>query len=289
MSENTKTAFITGATGGIGRATVQTLLANGWRVLAADLPASDLSSLGNAVVPIALDLSDPQTIQEASEYAHAHLDNGLQALINIAGINVPGALETMYTEMLERHMQINVFGHLQLIRELLPRLRASATPPRIVNVSSLMGRVAFPLLGAYSLSKHALEALSDVLRFELAPSGIYVSVIEFGAIDTPMTHGMTQQLRASFDAMTDEQKARYQSLYEAIERVLSTQSGQATPAQTIADGILHALTAKTPKPRYALGADVRGLLAMRALSPDEVGDAILRRVLGLPSFEDPTG
>jgi NAD(P)-dependent dehydrogenase (short-subunit alcohol dehydrogenase family) len=168
-----------------------------------------------------------------------------------------------------------------VIQAFLPLLRQSNTEKRIVNVSSLMGRVAMPLLGAYSMSKHALEAMSDGLRLELAPTGIQVAVVQPGAIATPMTDAMPDLLENSRLKLTQEQQTRYARLYLGMKHTLEKQAQSAMPPDIIADCIVHALTSPKPKTRYAPGVAVKGLLLMRCLAPDAIGDAILRRALGI--------
>lgn len=274
--------FITGASSGIGLATAIALDAAGWRIFAGALPDDDFSTLEAAtsqrVTLIKIDITKPEDVQHAYEQIKAEDDNmRLSALVNNAGIQIAGPLETLSIEQLQRQFEVNVYGHLRLIQTFLPMLSAG----RIVNVSSMMGKVALPTLGAYSMSKHALEAMSDVLRFELAMDNIDVITIEMGAIKTPMTAGMVSLYERILQAMPPQLADKYHDLMTGMQDVLKRQATSPTAPEKVAQAIIKALTVKHPRPRYIIGADAAGLIAMRRYAPDHIGDAILRRALGL--------
>jgi len=276
----TRTVCITGATSGIGRATTLRLLDEGWQVIAAGLPADPPLPAAPQLDHLQLDLSDAASITAAAERITALTQaQGLHGLINNAGINQPAALELLSTKALRQHFEVNVIGHHALIQALLPDLRQAHG--RIVNVSSLMGRVPMPLLGAYSMSKHALEALTDILRLELEPQGITVASVAMGAVSTPMTDGIAATIEEGHAQLTDEMRRRYDWLYAGMQRALTQQARQAVPVERVVGVILKALTAAKPEPRYTVDAPARGLMLMRRLAPDRVVDAILRRALGL--------
>lgn len=271
--------LITGAASGIGLATVQRMQQAGWQVLAGVLPDEDTAAL-DALSPalrLQLDITQPEHVQAA--YAKLADAGHLNALVNSAGINLPGTLETTPIEQIQQVFAVNVFGHLRLIQALLPLLKAAQG--RIVNVSSLMGRAVMPTLGAYSMSKHALEAMTDVLRLELAASGVKLATVLPGAVATPMTDGMADALKTAFAQLDDGQQAQYATLYADMGQALEQQAKRAVPPTAVAEAIHHALTARQPRPRYAVGTAAAGLLLMRRLAPDVVSDAILKRALGL--------
>ena len=205
--------------------------------------------------------------------------NQLHGLVNCAGINLLGALETLPIERLSKQLEVNTFGTLCVIQACLPLLRVGKG--RIVNVSSIMGEVAMPLLGAYSISKHALEAMSDVLRLELHPSGIKVSVIQMGAVQTPMTSQMRQLVDAAAAKLSEQQRIHYHWLYDGMRQALQRQAQSAISSEQVADVIFHVLTAKNPKERYRVDAASKGLSLMRRLAPEAIGDWILLKALGL--------
>jgi NAD(P)-dependent dehydrogenase (short-subunit alcohol dehydrogenase family) len=281
-----KTVLITGASSGIGLVTAKKLDTLGRRVFAVALPSDDFAALqrgaSERLTVLPLDITDENAVSAASHVISNLIgDIGLQGIVNNAGITIPAPLESLPIEALRRQFEVNLFGHLRVIQAFLPLLRQSKTEKRIVNVSSLMGRVAMPLLGAYSLSKHALEAMSDVLRLELVSEGMHVAVVQPGAVATPMTDAMPHLLETSRLKLTHEQQTRYARLYTGMMRTLQKQAQSAMPPEIIADCIVHALTSPKPKTRYAPGAAVKGLMLMRRLAPDTIGDAILRRALGI--------
>lgn len=267
-----KTVFISGATSGIGLVTTKKLVESGWKVYAAALPDADFGVLPENAIPLPLDICDFASVQAASKRIEAET-GCLDGLVNNAGIQIAAPLEEVSMESLRQHFEVNVFGHLNVIQTMLPLLRKSESP-RIVNVSSLMGKVAMPMLGAYSMSKHALEAMSDTLRMELAGFGIQVSLIEMGAIATPMTEKAAHALEANPSAL-------YGDLFKAMANTLRKQGQRAIPPEQVAKAILHALSAKKAKPRYVVDAATLGLFIMRKFAPDDIGDKILRWSLGL--------
>lgn len=288
-----KSVFISGATSGIGLTTAQQLDAQGWRVFAAALPDDDATDLINTtsdhLVHLPLDITNAQAVRDAvlkienhaieNQAIENYTNEGLFAVVNNAGINHPGPIETLPIETIQQQFDVNVFGHLNVIQALLPLLRQ--TRGRIVNVSSIMGQVAMPTLGAYSMTKHALEALSDVLRLELAPQGITVSLVIMGAVQTPMTHQMADALINAREHLDDDMRQRYATLFDEMQEALTKQGQQAIPPQQVAQAIITALTTNTPKPRYVVDGAAKGLLMLRHLAPDAIRDTILKRALGL--------
>lgn len=275
----TKTGFISGATSGIGLVTANQLQKLGWRVYGAALPDDDFSLLDEAIIRMSLDISNQDAVLATAQQIEDEVGH-LDGLVNNAGIQVASPLEVIDLDDLRAQFEVNVFGHLQVIQAMMPLLRVSQSA-RIVNVSSLMGLVAMPMLGAYSMSKHALEAMSDVLRLELKPFGINVAVIEMGAIDTPMTHSMAETLEKVRQGLNAEAQNHYAKLFDGMTAALQSQGKNATAPEKIADAIIHALTNPKPKSRYSIGIEVVGLSTIRKIFPDAVGDFVLLRALGL--------
>lgn len=274
-----KTVFISGATSGIGLATAKQLNNLRWRVYAGGLSSDDFSTLGENIHPLPFDITDEEAVADAVQQLIDEVGQ-LDALVNNAGIQLSGPLEGLSMAQIRQQMEVNLFGHVQVTKAMLPLLRG-APSARIVNVSSLMGQVAMPLLGAYSMSKHALEAFSDVLRLELAPSGIYVTVVEPGAIETPMSNRAYDGLVKIRDNSPQEIQTTYQSFFDGMLNTLKSQGTNATSPETIAKVIVHAITSKRPKARYAIGMEVKGLSTIRKLLPDALSDWILLRALGI--------
>lgn len=274
-------ALITGASTGIGRATTLRLAAAGWTVLAGvrrDADGQALSAAGGErVQPLELDVTDPAQIQRAAECVRERASDGLDALVNNAGIGVGGPLELLAPEELRRQFEVNVFGQVAVTRGLLPALRAARG--RIVLVSSVGGRVAVPFNGPYAASKHALEALGDALRGELHETGVRVSLIEPGSVKTPIWE-KARDTAASVEIPPELQR-EYGHVPAAFEKVLRDAERRGVAPERVAATIERALTARRPRARYLVGGDARGMVLARAVLPTRAFDGMLRRALGV--------
>ena len=188
-SNDNRTVLITGASTGIGQACATTLAANGWHVFAGVRREQDADRLSTQspgkITPVIIDVTDAATIQNARAQVESSLgDKGLVGLVNNAGIGLGGPIEFVDLDRLREQFEVNVFGQVRVIQAFAARLRQAKG--RMVNMSSISGRIAIPFLGPYAASKFALEAISDALRLELRPHGVHVSVIEPGSIATPI-------------------------------------------------------------------------------------------------------
>src|SRR6478752_5982301 len=183
MSEPSKAVLITGCSSGIGHATALRLAAAGWTVYATARRPETLTELGEAGCrTLALDVTDEQSMQAAvAEVERA--EGAVGVLINNAGYSQSGAIETVPLDAVRRQFETNVFGLVRLTQMVLPKMRAQRWG-RIVNIGSMGGRLTFPGGGYYHATKHALEAISDALRFEVAGFGIDVILLEPGLITT---------------------------------------------------------------------------------------------------------
>ncbi len=272
--------LITGCSSGIGRATAARLAEAGWPVWAtARRPESlaDLEGLGCRT--LGLDVTDPASVAAAVEAVEAE-HGAVGALVNNAGYSLSGALETLEVERVRRQFETNVFGLLDVTQRVLPGMRRAGRG-RIVNVGSMGGRFTFPGGGAYHASKHALEALTDALRFEVRGFGIDVVLIQPGLILTGFGKAAVGQMEfddegpyAGFDAAVA--KATVQ-VYE--EGPLARLGG--TP-QDVARVIERALVARRPRSRYKVTLSARLLLGLRALLPDGLWDAFMRTTFPEP-------
>ena len=276
-----RTVLITGAASGIGLATAKLLLAEGWQVIAGVHPNDDTSRLPDdpRLMTLPFDITDQAQVDQAFQQIQAR-HGQLHGLINNAGIVTVGPLESAPMAQIQAQFEVNVFGHLRVTRAALPLLRA-AGGARIINVSSLMGRVALPALGAYSMSKHALEALSDGLRLELQGQNIAVISILPGVIGTAMTDAMADRMRQAMQDTPEGQQRLYSRLVGAMTGALERFSTSATPVDAVTQAISKALVTRKPEARYIVGNDARGLLMMRRFAPDHIADGIIRRALGL--------
>lgn len=274
-----KTVFISGATSGIGLVTANKLHDMGWKVYAGGLQGDDFLQLTHGITQLPFDITDSEGVEGAVKLLTIEIDH-LDALINNAGIQIPGPIEVLSMEEIRRQFDVNFFGHLQVSKSLLPLLRKSDSG-RIINVSSLMGQVAFPLLGAYSMSKQALEAMSDILRMELKPSGIHVSVIEPGAIETAMTNAVVKKLDTLRENSSPQIQSDYAPFFKGMIKTLRSQNQNATSPEKIADIIIKVLNSQKPKARYAIGLEVVGFSTIRKILPNSLGDWFILRVLGI--------
>ena len=188
-----KSILISGVSTGIGHCAARELCRRGYRVFGSirdPLQAAPLKQeLGAHFVPVTFDVTDPDAIKAAMADIEKETNGtGLFGLVNNAGISLPGPLTSLSPDSLRQHFEVNVIGVLNMVQAALPLLRCQTPGPpgRIINISSLSGRIAYPFMGPYAASKHALEALSDSLRRELLVYGVDVIVVEPGAIDTPI-------------------------------------------------------------------------------------------------------
>jgi NAD(P)-dependent dehydrogenase (short-subunit alcohol dehydrogenase family) len=284
MPELEPRVVITGSSSGIGRATALLLDREGFRVFAGVRRAADAEELrrqaSRRLIPLRLDVADPDSVASAAgELEGALGGGGLAGLVNNAGIGVAGPLEYADVGEMRRCFEVNVFGVAALTQALLPLLRRGRG--RIVNVSSGAGRAATPLYGAYSASKFALEALSDALRVELRGTGVAVSVVEPGVIDTPMQQKGRDDAERLLASLSDEARARYAGAVARLRQNIERLARNATPPERVARAILDALTAPRPRTRYAVGADARTLALLARWLPDRARDAIFARFGGL--------
>ncbi|EEP73200.1 short-chain dehydrogenase [Micromonospora sp. ATCC 39149] len=271
-----RAVVVTGASSGLGREAALHLNRTGFRVFAGvrDRAAADdlAAATAGRITPLRLDVTRADEVRQAVDEVTRQVGtDGLWGLVNNAGISLPGPLECVTLEQVRRQLDTNVVGQIAVIQGFLPLLRAGHG--RIVNVTSGLGRVALPYLGVYAAAQFAKEAVSDSLRRELWPFGIAVSVVQPGAIQTPIWDKVAH---AGSETMAGA-AGRAGDLYdEPFSRFLTRLAAQArrsgtTPAD-FARAVTRALTAARPKTRYPVGRDVRlGSLAARLL-PDALLD-----------------
>jgi NAD(P)-dependent dehydrogenase (short-subunit alcohol dehydrogenase family) len=260
--------LVTGSSSGIGEACAVRLARNGWRVLAGVRKAGDAPA-GTEEVP--LDVTDEGQIRAVVEA----LDD-LHGLVNNAGIAVASPLEALPLDELRRQLEVNVLGQVAVTQALLPQLRRARG--RVVFVGSIAGRSALPFLGAYAASKHALEAIADSLRVELAPWGIHVSVVEPATIGSRIwsTAATTaEEIRRRVPAKT---LSLYEARLDSFGRAAAAAGRRGEPADKVAEAVQHALTADRPKTRYLVGRDAWIRAGIEHL-PDRVRDRVYERLL----------
>jgi len=268
------TVVVTGASTGIGEATALHLQERGFDVRACVRSAGDAERLRSAgVAPLRLDVTDAVSIAAASEELG---DAPLAGLVNNAGIAVSAPIEFVPIDELRRQLEVNVVGQVAVTQALLPALRRGRG--RIVNVSSIGGRVALPLAGPYAASKFALEGLSDSLRREVAQFGIAVSLVEPGGVKTPIW----RKGRATAEQIAAQLPPEAGDLYGGMVEVLRRETTKIAEVrgmepEQVARVIGHALTARRPKTRYLVGRDAKLRWAVAKRVPDRVFDRLVAR------------
>lgn len=276
---------ITGASTGIGAACALHLDRLGFVVFAGVRNPQDGATLQrqgvSGLIPLLLDVTDGGHIHQAQAIVAERVGtNGLYGLVNNAGIAVVGPLEAVPIPDLRRQLEINVIGQVAVTQAFLPLLRQARG--RIVNMGSIAGRGAMPLMGPYAASKFALEAMTDALRLELQQWGIEVSIVEPGAIATPIWDKSGKDATDLETAMPTEIRGMYAGLVAAVRKVVGEAAKRAISADAVAQAVEHALTAPRPKTRYLVGTDAKLRALMIKLLPDRLSDAVLTWALKLP-------
>lgn len=276
---------VTGASTGIGRAICDALIAEGWRVFGSvrkDADAAALKgALGQNFTPLIFDVTDADAIARGAETVRAALNGRtLNGLVNNAGIAVAGPLRYLPLDDLEHQLNVNLFGVLRTTQAFLPMLGADkafkGAPGRIINMSSVAGKIASPIMGPYSMSKHALEALSDSLRRELMMHGIDVVVIAPGAIKTPIWDKADD-----IDAEQYKGTEYYEVLVGMREKYKNLgQSG--LPPEDVGALARDILAGKKTKTRFALLKDKFLMWTLPRMMPTRTVDRIITQRFGFP-------
>jgi NAD(P)-dependent dehydrogenase (short-subunit alcohol dehydrogenase family) len=201
----------------------------------------------------------------------------LAGLVNNAGLAVTGPLEYLPVDEFRHQLEVNLVGQVAVTQALLPRIREGRG--RIVFMSSIGGKVALPLAGAYAASKFGLEAVSDTLRRELRPWGIHVAAIEPGAVRTPIWAKGAEAADGVLEGMPPEVTDRYGEVMDTLRGEAKKFETDATDPQEVADAVGHALTANKPKTRYPVGRDAKIRSKLARVLPDRVMDAAIGRAL----------
>jgi NAD(P)-dependent dehydrogenase (short-subunit alcohol dehydrogenase family) len=279
------TVVVTGASTGIGAACALDCVGRGMTVFAGvrDPRAGQMlaAKAGPLLIPIRLDVVDEQSIAQAVEVVQRIVsEGGLGGLVNNAGIVVGSPLEVIPLPQLRKQLEVNVIGQIAVTQAFLPLLRRGRG--RIVNMGSIAGRGTIPLLGPYSASKYALEALTDALRMELQPWGIEVSIIEPGAIATPIWEKSTKEAEGLEASASEEAKVLYAEAVIRIREAVAKAAKRAIPPEAVVQAVHHALTAAHPRTRYLVGVDARLRAWMVKWLPDRVQDRLLLWALKYP-------
>jgi len=277
-----RAALVTGASTGIGRATALRLDAAGWRVFAGVRREEDAESLrregSERLAPLHLDVTDAEQIAAAAARVEAEAQGGLAGLVNNAGVAVPSPLETIPLEDFRRQVEVNLTGQVAVTQAMLPALRRARG--RVVFISSIGGRIAFPLTGAYHAAKFGVEAVGDVFRQELAPWGMRVAIVEPGSIDTPIWD-RGERAADEIGERAPHRDALYGRAIERYREVVRQTAERGIPPEKVARVVEHALDSRRPRARYLVGIDAKVQARLRPLIPTPLFDRIVARAMGL--------
>jgi NAD(P)-dependent dehydrogenase (short-subunit alcohol dehydrogenase family) len=244
-----KSVLITGASTGIGYYTAHELKKAGYQVIASCRSLSDVTRLQReGLESVQIDLASPESIQQGFAQAMVITGNRLYALFNNGAYGQPGAVEDLPIKALRQQFDTNFFGWCELTNLALP-IMLSQGEGRIIQNSSVLGIAAMGLRGAYNASKYALEGISDTLRLELAGTGVYVSLIEPGPIESQFRKNALVALLANIDINNSRHQLRYRSAIERLEKTGTTTPFTLGP-EAVYQRVLHALKSKRPRARY---------------------------------------
>ncbi|HXN38066.1 MAG TPA: SDR family oxidoreductase [Solirubrobacteraceae bacterium] len=280
---NRGAVLITGASTGIGRACTEHLDSLGFTVFAGVRKQTDADSLrgigSGRTQALMLDVTDSEAIVSALRSVDEAAPAGLAGLVNNAGIAVAGPLEFVTLDDWRRQLEVNFIGQVAVIQAALPALRRARG--RIVNMTSIGGRLASPFLGPYSASKYALEAITDSLRLELRPFGIAVAAVEPGAVATPIWGKGRAEAEQATANMPAQAMQLYRNGIEALPKLIAQAERSGVAPLEVARAVGHALTASRPKTRYVVGRDAKARLLLTRLLPTRVMDKIVVRGMGI--------
>jgi short-subunit dehydrogenase len=276
MSNTSKIILITGATAGIGRTTALHLAKEGHHVIATGRKQAQLKSLktearDTKLDTLTLDVTSAESIAAAVSAVDALTGGrGIDVLVNNAGFGVLGPTSEISDAEMRRQYETNVFGLMNVTRAFLPKMRDRRSG-RIVNVSSVGGRITLPYFGVYNSTKYALESLSDALRYELRPFGIDVSLIEPGVIRTNFESTAVSNLDSMKDTVYAGALAKYEDMSKLADKFASNPI-------VIAKAISRAVNARRPSARYVAPFSTNFVLMMSAVLPRFVWDWAMRKV-----------
>ncbi len=275
MSDASKAVLITGCSTGIGRATALRLARAGWKVYATARRPETLAELADAgCETLALDVTDEQSMQSAVAHVEA-ADGAVGVLINNAGYSQSGAIETVPLDSVRRQFETNVFGLVRLTQLVLPKMREQRWG-KIVNLGSMGGRLSFPGGGHYHATKHALEAISDAMRYELRGFGIDVVLLEPGLITTEFGETATASI-AAVEIDGDDPYATFNATVGAV-----TKGAYEGPMRLLGGGpdrvaktIERTLERRNPPARITITPSAKLTLGLRRMLPDRIWEAAM--------------
>ncbi len=295
-SKTNPVVLITGASTGIGKDIALRLASLNYTIIAGIRNEKDgkrllkeAGSFSDNLLPTQLDVTSTSDMDRLLETHQFLLESrGLSALINNAGIAVGGPMECLPLHRFQAQMDINVNGVLTMTQACLPYLREkNARKPqqntiasRIINISSIAGLSTIPFMGAYSASKHALEAISNAFRMELKPWGVHVVLIEPGPIATPIWEKSLDSAEGLTKGIPPEKLELYNASLKKLVNVTQKSAKNAIPVHHVTDVVLESLTHKKPKARYLVGKSAKLRHRLRFL-PDHWMDYLVLKKIGI--------
>ncbi len=247
-----RSVLVTGCSSGIGLATAELLRERGWKVFPTARKVEDLDMLeARGFSPVQLDVSSSASIAATVDEILFANNGRLGAVVNNAGFGMPGAIQDLTREAMRHQFEVNVFGLQELTNRLIPVFREQKEG-RIVNISSVVGRLALPFMGIYSASKFALEAISDAQRVELSPDGICVSIVEPGPISTRFSTNCAGEGESALDTDGSRFGSAYKQYFEKRRNGGMSEDRFRLPPEAVAAKVLHALESSRPKIRYCV-------------------------------------
>ncbi len=245
-----KSVLVTGCSSGIGRATAEMLRSKGWTVFPTARKFEDLELLRQAgFEAVELDVTSSESILTAVDGVLAKNNGVLGAVVNNAGFGMPGAIEDLTRDAMRYQFEVNLFGLQELTNQFIPIFRKQGYG-RIVNISSVVGRLSLPFMGIYSASKFALEAVSDALRVELSANHISVSLVEPGPIQTRFSTNCAGQGEEKLNTADSRFGGAYKQYFEKRRNGGMSEDHFRLPPEAVAKKIFHALESSHPKIRY---------------------------------------
>jgi len=266
------TVLVTGCSSGIGRAAVARFAAAGWQVVATARRPDTIADLGSErVSTLALDVCDEASMQNAVTAA-TERHGGIDVLVNNAGYGMQAPVEEADLDAVRRQFETNVFGLVRLTQLVLSGMRERGHG-RIINISSMGGRLTFPGGGFYHATKHAVEAISDALRLEVAGFGIQVVLVEPGPVLTEFGNTTVATIAGDSGPYAEFKQRLGQRLNAAYD---GRRSNLASTAEAVAETIVKAAQARRPRARYLVGPMAHALVTTKRVLPDRAFDALIR-------------
>jgi NAD(P)-dependent dehydrogenase (short-subunit alcohol dehydrogenase family) len=279
-----RSVVVTGASSGIGKATVLRLATNGWRVFAAVRRQQDAESLrsqsGDGVETVQLDVADEGSIRAAAEEVSSRLGNdGLDGLFNNAGIGTVSPIEYTTVDSIRRIYEVNLFGQISVIQAFLPLLRRAKG--RIVNTGSVVDHLSPPFVGVLASSKAAFASVSSSLRLELRAQGIYIIVVEPGSINTAAVEKTLGGVETKITSLPPEGVRLYAAGLRRMAAAFAKNEKTGSSPDVVAQVVEKALNAKKPRTRYPAGKDSIMLITLARLLPEKLLDVAIMKAFGL--------